>query len=486
MSGRARTVNIKAGSVWGCSSRWLVCGMTTVLAVGKLQAAGVIVDYQFPQDVAGAVAPSTLALGVDSTPLSATGNLPISSHYGMTSESWSSMLDLSRYLTFTVTPPTGPLQLSSLQFCWYSDTPNGLKNWGPATVEVRWNGNGDNFQTVLGSFTFSNDPDTVTHAFSGTDAVNLNNTIITGATEFRFYAYGEREPGAGTSADAGFAGSPDVADGGRDLTLEGTVVPEPMQIASATALSLLAAGAYRRLRSRRTRARSAARTLFRRSVGLVLLVCGVNLQATPTLLDGSVGWTSSTDTSGLTVGGRWADSRTSLSWDISQTSSGLWHYRYTLTTAKIGGKLLVIETDPAASLDDFSNMQGLSSAAKYGDFTTDSSPSGVPSGILHGLAVTGSKATLTFSFDSEWAPRWGDFYSKEVLISTTGIQPGSAVNRGFVGDQMFALEADQDPVGGAYIAVPGRRASVPEAGLTIVYLGLGLLLIKGLKDRWVR
>ena len=217
---------------------------------------------------------------------------------------------------------------------------------------------------------------------------------------------------------------------------------------------------------------------------LVLIGFAGTTIAAPISYSGSLSVGAGADGS-LVASGAWNDPSTSLSWTVDNTTTpGLWHYAYTIVVPTGAISHVIVEAsdgDPGPQ------------------FTADNlfSPLSDPNGWiepnieidvhLNGLGGTGGNpympqdmygikfnasagsdaTTLNLSFDSDRAPTWGDFYSKD------GGQPKATLyNAGFtVADPL--LLPDNGSIQN-HVLVPD---TIPEpATLSLLALGgLGLI-----------
>jgi len=113
---------------------------------------------------------------------------------------------------------------------------------------------------------------------------------------------------------------------------------------------------------------------------------------------------------GLAAHGHWDRSSTTLSWAVDDTTtSGLWHYEYSLSVRKKNIDYLILETSDTFAAGNLFNLTS-DPANWIGGMelgTYNSSISGIKIDADYGLK------TVTISFDSDYAPGWGDFYATD-------------------------------------------------------------------------
>lgn len=185
-------------------------------------------------------------------------------------------------------------------------------------------------------------------------------------------------------------------------------------------------------------------------LGVMGAVCLIAPQATadPFLLyEGTLTYTPPLDdpdtieSHGLKVGNKnnpsdgWSLRDVVLHWSVSlETPSSPWHYSYSLTVSgtSYGISHFILETSPSFTNteENFRNFVCSSPATLTFGWQESGSP-GLPEPLI-GIRIepTDSPMSLTWSFDSNKQPVWGDFYAKDGL----GNDPATAnyaFNTGF-------------------------------------------------------
>jgi hypothetical protein len=215
----------------------------------------------------------------------------------------------------------------------------------------------------------------------------------------------------------------------------------------------------------------------------ILCLAAVGAQA-----DLSSGWLTSKD-GGLTAAGKWAlDPYFKIAWSITDNHNGTLHYEYTLSTdaggslAKVVSHMLLQVSDnfTLADLIQPSHSPAAGDPQTYQESDPGNSNPNLPTGIFalkFTPATTAEAGLFTFSFDSDRAAMWGNFYSK----SGSNTNLATAWNKDFT-----TTVADPYNFTGAFdsgghalckIAVPDTKAPIVPAPAAIVLgvLGLGLV-----------
>lgn len=140
-----------------------------------------------------------------------------------------------------------------------------------------------------------------------------------------------------------------------------------------------------------------------------LCTCGTAL--------GAVGSLSSP--TGLVVGGNWVTSGYVVSYEATQNVDFTWHYQYSLRTIAGGGLspntshfILQLSSNIDPEVDLF-NFSGPIQDIEFGTFGVSPGNPGFPAGeSIFGMKINTTNGVADFSFDSNRAPMWGDFYAK--------------------------------------------------------------------------
>lgn len=177
--------------------------------------------------------------------------------------------------------------------------------------------------------------------------------------------------------------------------------------------------------------------MITRKALLVLIVVGTvwtaSLQAAPLSYVGKLAYAEgSADGILFVTGFNWLSSETTLSWKVDNTTtSGMWHYEYTLHVPDKGGlaadiQRVIIEASdgssgPAFTIADLhslaSSPDGWIQGLDVGLHTPSDNPN-LPRN-LYGIELTTANIdpkTLTVSFDTDRAPVWGDFYARSYVV----------------------------------------------------------------------
>jgi hypothetical protein len=147
--------------------------------------------------------------------------------------------------------------------------------------------------------------------------------------------------------------------------------------------------------------------------------------------EGSVEWSS-----GIFATGNWEATGTELSWDITE-DSGLYTYEYSWATPTGSKELshIIIELTTGTDIIDLIYNTPSIEGHSTGTFTADdqgASNPGIPSsiyGIKFDLAE--DSTTFGFTFTSNQAPVWGNFYAKDGQMSGNDGEDVYAYNTGW-------------------------------------------------------
>ncbi len=197
----------------------------------------------------------------------------------------------------------------------------------------------------------------------------------------------------------------------------------------------------------------------------LLLTCA--LLAMPPALNAAT-YTGTLDTSsgGLVGTAAWGIG-SSLSWTVTNEGyGGYWSYGYTFTVASKAISHIILETSPSFGPDNLlgvTDPYDLVGSFEVGNYVQDGSNQLLP-GPVRGIKfdTQGDPLSLTFSFLSDRAPVWGDWYGKD---GKDGGDWVTLTNAGFLADDPLAA-ASSGALDG-HLLVPD---SVPEPS-TALFLG---------------
>lgn len=187
---------------------------------------------------------------------------------------------------------------------------------------------------------------------------------------------------------------------------------------------------------------------------------------------------------GLTGSEAWAEG-SSLSWTVSDEEQGCdgWNYSYELTVMGKDISHAIIEVSDVFTQESIlaTGGGGAYTLDNYGPNRQGTSNPGMPSD-MRGIKidVTGDTKSLSWSFCSDIAPVWGDFYAKDgkdggdnVYVYNTGFSeedPLDPVSNGSLNNHIIVPDSVSDEPDD-----PGPNP-LPEPG-TAMLGAIGLLLI---------
>lgn len=197
------------------------------------------------------------------------------------------------------------------------------------------------------------------------------------------------------------------------------------------------------------------------------------------LYNDSLSWST-----GLTVGSRWAVTGTSLTWQITNPSPGVWHYQYTWDVGDRGkGNLshfLLEVTNPARAVDFFNFTNAALSSDDPKTYAAKTPPDFEMPYALYGIKFTApggggwNALDVTFGFDSTHRPTWGDFFARDGTNAY-------AYNKGF-SSQGVSLTLND----GLHVAVPNGFGSPVPLPAASWLLGSGLIGLVGVRRRCLK
>lgn len=161
------------------------------------------------------------------------------------------------------------------------------------------------------------------------------------------------------------------------------------------------------------------------------------------------------------TGDSWPTKETTLTWDITfDQQTGTWQYQYTWHTTADAKDMsnITIELTENTKISTISLPDPIMDKYEIGNFTPDPKKTPGMPGAIYGIKVEpySDGGDYTFSFITDQAPVWGNFYAKDGKVAIY------AYNTAFA-----------NPDQGVFIARPDG-APVPEPA-TIILLGSGLL-----------
>ncbi|MCE5279109.1 MAG: PEP-CTERM sorting domain-containing protein [Planctomycetaceae bacterium] len=231
----------------------------------------------------------------------------------------------------------------------------------------------------------------------------------------------------------------------------------------------------------------------------ICAIFSLMLLASPSM--GAFSGSLDSQTGGLLGTGSWGAGPSSIAWTVTELTGGTWQYDYSLTVPSRKIKKLVLETSLGGA--DFLSFS--STPMTRTKLKTFSSLSNQPQDI-RGLGISPNRKTRTleFSFETDAAPVWGDFYAqgpKETFTTGKGSNKKkyktdlALWNAGFIGWPTPELDPTSAAANGSignHILVPGSangnggsnggasngEGVVPEP-LTLLGLGLAVAAVAG-------
>lgn len=219
---------------------------------------------------------------------------------------------------------------------------------------------------------------------------------------------------------------------------------------------------------------------------VVLCICQAQVKAGPTTYSGSLQYTPPADSGDCVIvgGNDWSSNTFTVSWVVTYDDTTYpgypWKYEYTMNKAggAAGYSHVVIECSEALVFGDITGLSGATFDGTNPTLqTVGSGNPGMPENI-YGLRFDPPESGMTdwtWSFYSNRAPVWGDFYAKD-----GGNPTNMAYNRGFL---------DPDPTDGpsndsvdCHILRPDTCTVVPVPG-AILLCGFGTISIGLLRRR---
>ena len=190
----------------------------------------------------------------------------------------------------------------------------------------------------------------------------------------------------------------------------------------------------------------------------------------------TLSWYATPTPTELIAGNTWARSGTSLTWEITNPSPGVWHYRY-IWDVGTGGKgdlshFMLEVTNPARAGDFFNFTNAALSGGDPRIYQALSGPNFEMPYDLYGIKFTAlggggwNTTDVTLEFDSTHSPTWGDFFARDG-------NNAYAYNRGFSPQGVGAGLND-----GFHVAVPNGIVPIPSAAWLLASGLIGLVIIR--------
>lgn len=205
------------------------------------------------------------------------------------------------------------------------------------------------------------------------------------------------------------------------------------------------------------------------------LTLGAILLLSPVASHGYAGMLSSA-TGGILGTGNWIlGGTTTLEWNVTQNQDLTWHYDYLFSHPSGATSHFLLEVSSTFTRQNLLSPGGDFEEIEIQSWTDQQGNPNIPD-TLYGIKFNEASGNTTrIYFDSDRAPMWGDFYSKNGNAGGQGLN--TAWNAGFT-------TADFDPITAPpsdgsvqnHILVPDTQVTspIPEPA-TLLLLGGGLL-----------
>lgn len=179
-----------------------------------------------------------------------------------------------------------------------------------------------------------------------------------------------------------------------------------------------------------------------------------------------------------------------IAWDISQVGSH-WFYKYTISSDAAGTKTLkpglshfileVSSTFTAANWWGFSSSVDSTAVADYNAAGPGNSNPAWPGGTVHGGKLNTDGDELTFSFTSNRAPQWSDFYAKG---GNYGVAYNASWGATAANKTNYTAATALDSSGGTLYKVlaPDTQTVVPAPAAPVLAL-VGLAVVGSIRRR---
>jgi hypothetical protein len=211
-------------------------------------------------------------------------------------------------------------------------------------------------------------------------------------------------------------------------------------------------------------------------VSFLLITCQVRAD----LYSGSLTYDGDAVDTGIIATGSWADSGTRIEWDITKQGSN-YHYEYKFTVPAKDISHLILQVSDSFETENIWNISGGVSAegpTDYDSNSNDKSNPGLP-GTIYGIKFEPSadSTTLTWSFNSDREPIWGNFYAKDGKEGTCPVLLSLASDTCDYHIDVYAYSSGLID-GEGFIAVPDTNVVPVPSAIFLGFLGLSIAGVK--------